>query len=142
MDWKLELVPLPVADVDRAKVFYTERVGFHADHDHSTGEKFRVVQLTPPGSACSIVIGKGIVNTPPGSVQGLHLVVSDIQAARAELVERGVEVSEIKDFGGGISMAFFTDPDGNGWAVQEIAPGAHRPDDLDEERLRKLIGSR
>ena len=139
MNWKLELVPLPVADVDRAKAFYTERVGFHADHDHSTGETFRVVQLTPPGSACSIVIGKGIVHTPPGSVQGLHLVVSDIQAARAELVERGVEVSEIKDFGGGISMAFFKDPDGNGWAVQEIAPGAHRPDDLDEEKLQKLI---
>ena len=126
MDWKLELVPLPVADVDRAKAFYTEKAGFKLDHDVRNGE-LRVVQMTPPGSACSIVVGKGIVHTPPGSVQGLHLVVSDLHAARAHLVERGVEVSEVKDFGGGISMAFFKDPDGNGWAVQHIAPGAGRP---------------
>jgi predicted enzyme related to lactoylglutathione lyase len=142
MDWKLELVPIPVADVDRAKAFYTEQVGFNADHDHQMGEDFRVVQLTPHGSACSIVIGRGVVKTPPGSVQGLHLVVSDLQAARTELVERGVEVSDIKDFGGGISMAFFKDPDGNGWALQEIAPRASRPDDLDEDKLKKLISDR
>ena len=126
MDWKLELVPLPVADVDRAKAFYVDNVGFNLDHDVRNGE-LRVVQLTPPGSACSIVIGKGIVNTPPGSVKLLHLVVPDIRAARAELVARGVEVSEVQDLGGGISMAFFDDPDGNSWAVQHIAPGAGRP---------------
>ena len=125
MDWKLELVPLPVADVERAKSFYMDKVGFNLDHDVRNGE-LRVVQLTPPGSACSIVIGKGIVNTPPGSVKLLHLVVPDIQAARAELVERGVEVTEVQDFGGGITMAFFDDPDGNSWAVQHIAPGAGR----------------
>jgi catechol 2,3-dioxygenase-like lactoylglutathione lyase family enzyme len=142
MDWKLELVPIPVADVDRAKTFYTEKVGFHADHDHRLGEGIRVVQLRPPGSACSIAIGRGVVDTPPGSVQGLHLVVSDIQAAREELVGRGVEVSKIKDFGGGVSFAFFKDPDGNGWALQEIAPGARRPDDLDEARLRRLMADR
>ena len=136
MDWKLELVPLPVSDVDRAKAFYTEKAGFVLDHDHRFGEKLRVVQLTPPGSACSIVIGQGMVNTPPGSVQGLHLVVSDLHAARAELVGRGVEVSTVQDYGGGVSFAFFKDPDGNGWALQEIAPGAHRPDDLDEAQIR------
>jgi len=126
MDWKLELVPLPVADVDRAKAFYMEKVGFHLDHDVRNGD-LRVVQLTPPGSACSIVIGKGIVDTPPGSVKLLHLVVADIQAARAELKRRGVEVSEVQDLGGGITMAFFDDPDGNSWAVQHIAPGAGLP---------------
>ncbi len=125
MDWKLELVPLPVADVERAKAFYMDKVGFNLDHDVRNGE-LRVVQLTPPGSACSIVIGKGIVNTPPGSVKLLHLVVPDIRAARAELVARGVEVTEVQDFGGGITMAFFDDPDGNSWAVQHIAPGAGR----------------
>ena len=126
MDWKLELVPIPVADVDRAKTFYTEKVGFHLDLDVRNGD-LRVVQLTPPGSACSIVIGKGIVDTPPGSVKMLHLVVPDIQAARAELKRRGVEVSEIQDLGGGITMAFFNDPDGNSWAVQHIAAGAGLP---------------
>ena len=126
MDWKLELVPLPVADVDRAKTFYTEKVGFHLDHDVRNGD-LRVVQLTPPGSACSIVIGKGIIQTAPGSVQMLHLVVPDIQAARAELTKRGVDVSEVQDLGGGITMAFFNDPDGNSWAVQHIAPGAGLP---------------
>ena len=125
MDWKLELVPLPVADVERAKAFYMDKVGFNLDHDVRNGE-LRVVQLTPPGSACSIVIGKGIVNTPPGSVKLLHLVVPDIRAAREELVARGVEVTEVQDFGGGITMAFFDDPDGNSWAVQHIAPGAGR----------------
>jgi catechol 2,3-dioxygenase-like lactoylglutathione lyase family enzyme len=126
MDWKLELVPIPVADVDRAKAFYTEKLGFKLDHDIRNGE-IRVVQLTPPGSACSIVIGTGIVHTPPGSVQGLHLVVSDLHAARAQLVERGVAASEVKDYGGGISFVFLKDPDGNTWAVQHIAPGARRP---------------
>ena len=126
MDWKLELVPLPVADVDRAKAFYMDKVGFNLDHDVRNGE-LRVVQLTPPGSACSIVIGKGIVNTPPGSVKLLHLVVPDIRAARAELVARGVKVTEVQDLGGGITMAYFDDPDGNSWAVQHIAPGAGRP---------------
>ena len=125
MDWKLELVQLPVADVERAKAFYMDKVGFNLDHDVRNGE-LRVVQLTPPGSACSIVIGKGIVNTPPGSVKLLHLVVPDIRAARAELVARGVKVTEVQDLGGGISMAYFDDPDGNSWAVQHIAPGAGR----------------
>ena len=126
MDWKLELVPLPVADVDRAKAFYTDKAGFKLDHDVKNGD-MRVVQLTPPGSACSIVFGQGIVKTAPGSVQGLHLVVSDLGAARMQLVERGLEVSPIKDFGGGITMAFFKDPDGNSWALQHIAPGAKLP---------------
>ncbi|HEV3168414.1 MAG TPA: VOC family protein [Isosphaeraceae bacterium] len=126
MDWKLEVVPVPVSDVDRAKAFYSEKVGFQLDHDYQMPER-RVVQLTPRGSACSIVIGTGMFKTLPGSVQGLHLVVSDIHAARAELVERGVEVSEVHDFGGGVSSVFFKDPDGNSWVVQHIAPGAHRP---------------
>jgi predicted enzyme related to lactoylglutathione lyase len=120
MEWKLELVPIPVSDVDRAKAFYTEKVGFDEDHDVMATDEMRVVQLTPPGSACSIAFGTGIVDTPPGSVQGLHLVVSDIQAARAELVDRGVgDVGEVQDLGG-ILYVSFSDPDGNGWAVQEI----------------------
>jgi predicted enzyme related to lactoylglutathione lyase len=119
MDWKLELVAVPVSDVDRAKAFYTEKAGFAADHDHSVGDEIRFVQLTPPGSACSIALGTGLINTPPGSVQGLQLVVSDIHAARAELVERGVEVSEVQEFDWG-SFVFFSDPDGNGWAVQQL----------------------
>ena len=131
MEWKLELVPIPVSDVDRAKAFYTEKMGFEEDVDHSTGGGFRVVQLTPPGSACSIAIGTGIVDTSPGSVQGLQLVVPDIDAARAELLERGAEVGEVKHFdgnawkpGGGDwnSFAFFSDPDGNGWVLQQ-SPG-------------------
>src|SRR5262245_62843995 len=101
MEWKLELVLLPVSDVDRAKTFYTEKAGFNLDVDHRAGDEFRVVQLTPPGSACSISIGKGITQAVPGSVQGLHLVVSDIEAARAELVERGMEVSEAFHFEAG-----------------------------------------
>jgi predicted enzyme related to lactoylglutathione lyase len=121
MDWKLELVAVPVSDVDRAKTFYTEKAGFKADHDHRVSDEIRFVQLTPPGSACSIVIGKGIVNTPPGSVQGMQLVVPDINAARAELVERGVEVSEVQEFPWGL-FVFFRDPDGNGWSVQAIPP--------------------
>jgi predicted enzyme related to lactoylglutathione lyase len=117
MDWKLELVAIPVSDVDRAKTFYTEQVGFAADHDHRVSDELRFVQLTPPGSACSIALGTGIVDTPPGSVQGLQLVVSDIEAAHAHLAERGVEVSEVQDFDWG-SFVFFSDPDGNGWRVQ------------------------
>jgi predicted enzyme related to lactoylglutathione lyase len=119
MDWKLELVAVPVSDVDRAKSFYTEKVGFDADHDHRVNDEMRFVQLTPPGSACSIALGEGIVAAPPGSVKGLQLVVSDIDAARAELVERGVEVSEIQRFPWG-AFVFFSDPDGNGWAVQQV----------------------
>jgi catechol 2,3-dioxygenase-like lactoylglutathione lyase family enzyme len=119
MDWKLELVAVPVSDVDRAKAFYTEKVGFNADHDHQVTDELRFVQLTPPGSACSIAIGTGIVDTPPGSVHGLQLVVADARAARAALVERGVEASEVQDLPWG-SFVFFSDPDGNRWAVQEI----------------------
>jgi catechol 2,3-dioxygenase-like lactoylglutathione lyase family enzyme len=100
MDWKFELVPIPVSDVDRAKAFYAEKAGFNEDLDHSAGDDFRVVQLTLPGSACSIAIGTGIVDTPPGSVQGLHLVVSEINGARAELTDRGVAVGEVQDLGG------------------------------------------
>lgn len=119
MDWKLELVAVPVSDVDSAKSFYTDKVGFHADHDHQVSDEMRFVQLTPPGSACSIAMGSGIVNGTPGSVQGLQLVVADIDAARAELVARGVEVSDVQRFPWG-SFVFFSDPDGNGWAVQQI----------------------
>jgi catechol 2,3-dioxygenase-like lactoylglutathione lyase family enzyme len=128
MDWKLEVVPIPVADVDRAKRFYAEQVGFVVDLDDSIGEDMRFVQLTPPGSACSIVLGAGI-STPPGSVQGLQLVVSDIDAARGQLVERGVEVSPVQHYEGAKltdgrggpwnSFVFFADPDGNGWVLQE-----------------------
>jgi catechol 2,3-dioxygenase-like lactoylglutathione lyase family enzyme len=121
VDWKLELVGVPVSDVDRAKSFYTEKAGFVADHDHRVSDQIRFVQLTPPGSACSIVIGEGIVDTPPGSAQNLQMVVSDVEAARAELVERGVEVTDIQDFDWG-SFVFFNDPDGNGWAVQQSPP--------------------
>ncbi len=119
MDWKLELVAVPVSDVDRAKAFYTENAGFNLDHDHRVSDEIRFVQLTPPGSACSIAIGTGIVDTPPGSVQGLQLVVSDINAARAQLLERGVEASGVEEFPWG-SFVFFGDPDGNGWAVQQL----------------------
>ncbi|MFE7316548.1 VOC family protein [Streptomyces sp. NPDC057555] len=126
MDYRLELIPLPVTDVDRAKAFYADRLGFKVDLDFSPNEAFRVVQLTPPGSACSISIGSGIVGTPPGSVQGLHLVVDDIHAARAELVGNGVEVAEVEAMGAPgkptISYAAFTDPDGNGWTLQQL-PG-------------------
>jgi catechol 2,3-dioxygenase-like lactoylglutathione lyase family enzyme len=119
MDWKLELIQVPVADVDRAKAFYTEKVGFHADHDHRVNDQLRFVQLTPPGSACSIAIGTGLSGMTPGSVEGLQIVVADINAARAELVARGVEVSEVQVFDWG-SFVFFSDPDGNGWAVQQL----------------------
>ncbi len=119
MDWKIELVAVPVSDVDRAKTFYTEKAGFNADQDHTVGDEIRFVQLTPPGSACSIALGKGLTGAPPGSVEGLQMVVSDINAAHAELVERGVEVSEIQEFPWG-QFLFFKDPDGNGWAVQSL----------------------
>jgi catechol 2,3-dioxygenase-like lactoylglutathione lyase family enzyme len=123
MDMLLEVVIVPVSDVDRAKEFYA-KVGFVADHDVSPKEGMRVVQLTPPGSACSIVIGTGMSTMTPGSINGLHLVVEDIAAARAELVERGVPIGEVKLLGpeelDGSKFAFFSDPDGNGWEVQEI----------------------
>ena len=119
MDWKLELVSIPVSDVDRAKAFYTEQAGFNADHDHRVSDEMRFVQLTPPGSACSIALGTGITDAAPGSVRGMQIVVSDIEAARAELVERGAEVSEVQVFPWG-SFVFFSDPDGNSWAVQQL----------------------
>jgi catechol 2,3-dioxygenase-like lactoylglutathione lyase family enzyme len=121
MDFKLELVAVPVSDVDRAKAFYTEQAGFNADHDHTVSDEIRFVQLTPPGSACSIALGKGVVDTPPGSVQGLQLVVEDVAAAREELAGRGVDVSDVQHFPWG-SFVFFRDPDGNGWSVQQIGP--------------------
>jgi len=123
VDWKLELVGVPVTDVDRAKDFYVDKVGFNADHDHKVSEDLRFVQLTPPGSGCSITLGIGVVEMEPGSQQGLQLVVSDINAAHAHLVERGVEVSDVQEFDWG-KFVFFKDPDGNGWAVQEIPPRA------------------
>jgi catechol 2,3-dioxygenase-like lactoylglutathione lyase family enzyme len=133
VDFKLELVVIPVSDVDRAKDFYTEKMGFALDVDHRAGDNFRVVQLTPPGSACSITIGTGVTQVAPGTYQGLHLVVTDVEAARAELVGRGVEVSEPYHFGAegqapGVhperidygTYLSFSDPDGNGWLVQEV----------------------
>jgi predicted enzyme related to lactoylglutathione lyase len=120
MDWRLELVQVPVSDVDRAKLFYTEQVGFNADHDHQVNDEIRFVQLTPPGSACSIAIGTGLGGEmEPGSVHGLQLVVPDIQQARDELAGRGVDVSEVHEFPWG-SFVFFSDPDGNRWSVQAI----------------------
>jgi predicted enzyme related to lactoylglutathione lyase len=118
MDFKIELVAIPVTDVDRAKAFY-ESAGFDADHDHRVNENLRFVQLTPPGSACSIAIGEGITPAEPGSVKGMQMVVSEIEEARAKLVEGGVEVSEIDRQAWG-NFVYFSDPDGNGWAVQEI----------------------
>src|SRR5215212_703921 len=116
MDWKLELVGVPVSDVDRAKAFYTEQIGFNADHDHRISDDLRFVQLTPPGSACSIAIGDGVTDAEPGSVRGLQLVVPDIEAARAELTQRGVDPGEVQEFPWG-SFVFFADPDGNRWSV-------------------------
>ena len=123
MDMKLELVAVPVSDVDRAKAFYVDQAGFTLDHDHTISDDLRFVQLTPPGSACSISIGKGITDAAPGSVRGLQVVVEDADAAHAELAGRGVEVSEVQEFPWG-RFVFFADPDGNGWAVQQlIRPG-------------------
>ena len=121
MDWKLELVIIPVSDIDRAKAFYTDKAGFNADHDHTVSDEIRFVQLTPPGSACSIAIGQGITDAAPGSVAGLQMVVPDIEAAHDELVKRGAEVSEIQELAWG-RFVFFADPDGNKWAVQQLLP--------------------
>jgi predicted enzyme related to lactoylglutathione lyase len=121
MDWKLELVAVPVTDVDRAKAFYADQAGFNADHDHVVSEDMRFVQLTPPGSACSIAIGQGITDAVPGSVVGLQLVVPDIDQAHSELRDRGVEVSDVQDFPWG-RFVFFSDPDGNRWSVQQLLP--------------------
>ena len=121
MDYKLELISVPVSDPDRAKAFYAEQAGFSVDHDHRVSDDLRFIQLTPPGSACSIAIGQGIMTTEPGSVQGLQLVVADIETAHADLSGRGIEVSDVQDFPWG-RFVFFQDPDGNGWAVQQIPP--------------------
>lgn len=129
MDWKLEVVVVPVSDVDRAKHFYADQVGFVVDVDHAVSDAFRVVQMTPRGSGCSITVGKGLGDGVPGTSKGLQLVVSDVEAARAELVERGVEVTPVRSFVDGVwkdghggpwnSFIFFDDPDGNSWTVQE-----------------------
>jgi catechol 2,3-dioxygenase-like lactoylglutathione lyase family enzyme len=119
MDWKLELVILPVSDVDRAKAFYVDKIGFHADHDQQVSDGLRFVQLTPPGSACSIAFGEGLTSAPPGSVKGLQMVVDDAHAARNELLARGLDVGEVDVQAWG-SFIYFSDPDGNSWAVQEI----------------------
>jgi catechol 2,3-dioxygenase-like lactoylglutathione lyase family enzyme len=119
VDWKLELVSVPVSDVDRAKAFYVDQAGFVADHDHRVSDELRFVQLTPPGSACSIAIGEGVTDAEPGSVRGMQLVVDDIEAARAELTSRSVPVGDVQDFPWG-RFLFFSDPDGNSWAIQEI----------------------
>jgi catechol 2,3-dioxygenase-like lactoylglutathione lyase family enzyme len=121
MDMKLELVAVPVSDVDRAKSFYVDKVGFSADQDHTVSDAIRFVQLTPPGSACSIALGKGITQAKPGSVEGLQLVVADAATARKELAGRGVAVSDVQEFPWG-KFVFFSDPDGNKWAVQELPP--------------------
>ena len=132
MNWTLEVVVVPVSDIDRAKAFYADRLGFAVDHDTEINEQVRIVQLTPPGSGCSIVIGKGAVpDMPPGSLKGLQLVVPDIQKAHAELVERGVEVTDVQTLGenpqpvphplDNVGFVFFSDPDGNGWGVQQIS---------------------
>jgi predicted enzyme related to lactoylglutathione lyase len=119
VDWKLELVAIPVTDVDRAKAFYVDQVGFNADYDQTVSDEIRFVQLTPPGSACSIALGKGLTDAEPGSVRGMQLVVADADRARAELAERGVDVSEIQEFPWG-RFVFFSDPDGNAWAAQQL----------------------
>lgn len=137
MDMRLEVVLIPVADVERAKAFYVEQVGFHLDVDHRASDTFRVVQMTPPGSACSVTVGIGITDATPGSVRGVHLIVEDIDAVRAELVGRGVAVSEVRHFADGAwspgadpehrpyaSFADFADPDGNTWVLQEVRRGA------------------
>jgi predicted enzyme related to lactoylglutathione lyase len=121
MDYKLELINVPVSDPDRAKAFYTEQVGFNADHDHRVSDDLRFIQLTPPGSACSIAIGTGLSDAEAGSAQGLQLVVSDIETAHAELSGRGVDVGEVQDFPWG-RFLFFQDPDGNRWAIQQLPP--------------------
>jgi catechol 2,3-dioxygenase-like lactoylglutathione lyase family enzyme len=119
LDWKLELVVVPVSDVERAKKFYVDQLGFHADHDHVVSDEVRFVQLTPPGSACSIALGTGLTDAAPGSVRGIQLVVDDVHQARGELAGRGVEVGDVQEFPWG-SFVFFADPDGNRWSVQQI----------------------
>ena len=119
MEMRIELVPIPVTDVDRAKSFYVDQVGFHADHDHVVSPELRFVQLTPPGSACSVVLGVGITDMPPGSLRGVQMVVPDAAAARKELLDRGVEVSEVDEQPWG-RFVYFADPDGNTWALQQI----------------------
>jgi catechol 2,3-dioxygenase-like lactoylglutathione lyase family enzyme len=121
MDWKLELVALPVTDVDRAKQFYVEKLGFNADMDATVSDEMRFVQLTPPGSACSIAIGLGITDAAPGSVRGMQVVVDDVAKARDELVERAVDVSDVQEFPWG-KFVYLADPDGNAWALQELVP--------------------
>ena len=123
MDFRIELIAVPVSDVDRARDFYVERAGFNLDHDHTVSNEIRFMQLTPPGSACSIAIGKGVTEAAPGSVEGIQMVVSDIEAAHAELKGRGVDVSDVQDYPWG-RFVFFADPDGNRWSVQEI-PARH-----------------
>lgn len=120
MDMKLELIPVPVSDVDRAKAFYTEKIGFNPDHDFQVNDDLRFVQLTPPGSACSIAIGEGLTEMEPGSMKGLQMVVKDVRALREELLARGAEVSDVQEFPWG-TFAFFSDPDGNTWALQEMS---------------------
>lgn len=123
MDWKLELVAIPVSDVDRAKAFYTDQVGFVLDHDHRVSDDIRFVQLTPPGSACSIAFGVGLTEREPGSVDGLQIVVDDAEAARDELRDRGVETTDVQEFPWG-RFVYFSDPDGNSWALQQLVrPG-------------------
>jgi catechol 2,3-dioxygenase-like lactoylglutathione lyase family enzyme len=121
MDWKIELVAIPVTDVDRAKAFYVDQVGFNADHDHKVHDGLRFVQLTPPGSACSIVLGTGVTEMAPGSQKGLQVVVADVAAARAQLLERGVAASEVDVQPWG-SFVTFADPDGNTWSLQQLPP--------------------
>ncbi len=121
MDWKIELVAIPVTDVDRAKAFYTDQVGFNADHDYQVTDTLRFVQLTPPGSACSIVMGTGITEMPPGSQKGVQVVVADVQAARQQLIEHGVDASDVNVQPWG-SFVTFSDPDGNTWALQQLPP--------------------
>jgi predicted enzyme related to lactoylglutathione lyase len=125
MDWKLELVYVPVSDVDRAKAFYTEQVGFHEDVDVTVSDEIRFVQLTPPGSACSISLGRGLADMEEGTLRGLQIVVDDVRAARDELAGRGVEVSDVQVFPWG-SFVFFNDPEGNGWSLQELPPPDQR----------------
>jgi catechol 2,3-dioxygenase-like lactoylglutathione lyase family enzyme len=119
MDWKLELVTVPVSDVDRSIAFYADQVGFNLDHDHTVSDDVRFVQLTPPGSACSIAIGRSLTDAAPGSVRGLQVVVADIHAARTHLIEHEVEASEVQEFPWGL-FVYFADPDGNQWSLQQL----------------------
>ena len=121
MDWKIELVAIPVADVDRAKAFYVDQVGFTADHDYQVSDELRFVQLTPPGSACSVVMGAGVTEMPPGSQKGVQVVVADVEAARRELLAHGVQASDVDVQPWG-SFVTFSDPDGNTWALQQVPP--------------------